>query len=426
MKKILVWLSWWVDSAVCAYLLKKQWYDVTAGFMINYLAPEWEYCPTKDDIEVAKEVATFLDIPFFTFDYREDYAQKVLWYMYEWYKKWITPNPDIMCNSEVKFKIFLEEALSHGFDWIATGHYARIVKIPLSHPFSPVPHPNPLPRGEGIDQKGVDQFVASSLPWGETERGTEDGEKGEVFHLLKWLDPNKDQSYFLAWLNQFQLSKALFPIGELQKSEVRRIAKEIWLPNADRKDSQWICFVWKVDLTKFLEKKINPKPGNILDTSWKILWTHNWVFYYTIGQRKWLDLWWQKEPVFIVKKDIEKNEITVWTSSDLELYDDKLFVKEFHFLTSSPLNHGLKDNFSLFQRESPKCNEGGGIRKSILDEGLVAKCKIRYRQADQDCIIYKEKDRYRVEFKERQRAIASWQICAVYLWDELVMSGVIN
>ncbi len=364
MKKILVWLSGWVDSAVSAYLLKKQWYDVTAGFMINYLAPEWEYCPTKDDIEEAKRVAAYLDIPFFTFDYREDYADKVLGYMYEWYKKWITPNPDIMCNSEVKFKVFLDEALAHWFDWIAMWHYARIVKTPPAR---------------------------ASLP--PQLRGTE----GEKYHLLKWVDANKDQSYFLAGLNQFQLSKALFPIWEYEKSQVRQIAQEAWLPNANRKDSQWICFVWKVDLTTFLEKKIAPKPGKILDTSWKVLWEHKWVFYYTIGQRKWLDLWGQKEPVFIVKKDIEKNEIIVWTTSDLELYDDKLFVKEFHFLS-----------------------------RANYEFPLSAKCKIRYRQADQDCTIFKENDRYRVEFKDRQRAIASGQICAVYIWDELVMSGVIN
>ena len=349
MKKVLVWLSWGVDSAVTAYLLKEQWYDVTAGFMINYLAPEWEYCPTKDDLVVAKEVAAYLNIPFFTFDYRETYTEKVLGYMYEGYRKWITPNPDIMCNSEVKFKVFLDEALDHNFDYIAMWHYARI-----------------------------------------------DEENGKYF-LKKWLDENKDQSYFLAWLNQFQLSKALFPVWNLQKPEVRKIAEKVWLPNAKRKDSQWICFVWKVDMSKFLEKKINPKVWLVKNTSWKILWEHKWVYYYTIGQRKWLDIWWQSEPIFIVRKDIEKNEIIVWTSSDLELYDDKLFVKEFNFLSDTGI---------IFP--------------------LNAKAKIRYRQRDQECIVYKENDKYRVEFTEKQRAIAIWQICAIYLDDKLIMSWVIQ
>ena len=177
-KKILVWLSGGVDSAVSAYLLQQQWYDVTAGFMINYLAPEGEICPTKEDIRVAKEVAQYLGIPFFTFDYREEYESKVLEYMYEWYRKGITPNPDIMCNSEIKFKVFLDEARYAGFDMVATGHYAQII------------------------------------------------ENAGMFTLQKWADSRKYQSYFLAWLSQVQLSQTLFPIGHLQKSEVREIAKK--------------------------------------------------------------------------------------------------------------------------------------------------------------------------------------------------------
>lgn len=350
MKKVLVWLSGWVDSAVTAYLLKEAGYDVTAGFMINYLDENNPVCPTKLDLQVAKEVAAYLDIPFFTFDYRETYAEKVLGYMYEWYKKGITPNPDIMCNSEVKFKVFLDEALEHGFDMVATWHYAIIEK-----------------------------------------------ENDGIFHLKKWVDPNKDQSYFLAWLNQFQLSKALFPVWNMQKSEVREIANKAWLPNANRKDSQWICFVWKVDMVKFLEQKIDHKPGLVKDTSWKILWEHKWVFYYTIGQRKGLDIWWQAEPIFVVKKDIENNEIIVWTANDLELFDDKLYVLDFNFLSR---------NDYIFP--------------------LTAKAKIRYRQEDQDCIIYKEENWYKVVFDKKQRAIARGQICAIYLDDELIMSWVIN
>ena len=359
MKKILVWLSGWVDSAVSAYLLKKQWYDVTAWFMVNYLWLEWEFCSIKEDIEVAKEVASFLDIPFFTFDFRKEYSEKVLNYLYEWYKNGITPNPDIMCNSEVKFKVFLDEAIEAWFDMIATGHYANIEK----------------------DNK-----------W--------------IYHLKKWMDEGKDQSYFLAGLNQYQLSKAMFPIWDLEKSKVREIALEVWLPNAKRKDSQWICFVWKVDIAKFLEKKIDPKPGRIVDTLGNMLWNHNWVYYYTIWQRKGLDIWGLKEPVFVIRKDIKKNELIVWTDSDLELYWKELVMKSINILTSPP---------------TPLLQERGE------EVGFKAKTKIRYRQKDQDCIVEKlENWRYRVKFKEEQRAIASGQICAIYDEDELIMSGVID
>jgi len=349
-ERILVWLSGWVDSAVSAYLLKKSGYDVTAWFMINYLAPEWEYCPTLEDIEVAKEVAKYLDIPFFTFDYRDEYEKKVLNYMYEGYKKWITPNPDIMCNSEIKFKVFLDEALELWFNMVATGHYAKIEK---------------------------------NDKW--------------IYNLKKGIDNKKDQSYFLAWLNQKQLAKTLFPIWNLEKSEVRRIALEIWLPNAKRKDSQWICFVGKVDITNFLQKKIKSKVGNIVNTSGAILWQHKWVFYYTIGQRKWLDIWWLKEPVFIVKKDLEKNELIVWTNEDLKLYDDKLTIKHMHFLGKINFNFPIK-----------------------------LKAKIRYRQEDQDCIVEKLDNYYIVKFDKVQRAIASWQICVIYQNDNLIMSWVID
>lgn len=347
-KKILVWLSGGVDSAVAAYLLKQQWYDITAGFMINYLAPEGEECPTREDIEVAKEVAEYLQIPFFTFDYRDEYEEKVLGYMYEGYKKWITPNPDIMCNSEIKFRVFLDEALELWFDAVATGHYARIVK----------------------------------------ENG--------YLKLLKWIDQNKDQSYFLAWLTQDQLSKALFPIGHLQKTEVRDIARNIGLPNAERKESQGICFVGKVDIKDFLQKKIPNSKGDIVDTSWKILGKHKGVFYYTIGQRKGLEVGGMPEPIFVMKKDIKNNKLIVWYGKDEELYCDTLVVDELHFLWEEV----------RFPKKSS--------------------AKIRYRQADQNCeVLFLNNGTYKVIFETPQRAIAAWQIIAFYDGDELWGSGVI-
>ena len=352
-KKILVGLSGWVDSAVAAYLLKKEWYDVTAGFMINYLAPEGEICPTREDIEVAKEVASYLEIPFFTFDYRDEYEEKVLGYMYEGYKRWITPNPDIMCNSEIKFKVFLDEALELGFDAVATGHYARIV------------------------------------------------EEKWLYKLLKWVDTTKDQSYFLAGLSQKQFSRALFPIGHLQKSEVREIAKQVWLPNALRKESQGICFVGKVDMKDFLQKKIPNSQGDIIDINGKILGKHKGVFYYTIGQRKGLWVWGMKEPIFVMKKDIKNNRLIVWCWEDEELFSDTLYIDELHFLSN--------------KIELPKrCH-----------------AKIRYRQADQACEIRDRSHetglpgKYEIKFQNPQRAIASWQIIAFYDGDELWGSGVI-
>lgn len=390
MKKVLIWLSWGVDSAVSAYLLKKQGYDVTAWFMINYLAPEWEYCPTLDDIEEAKKVAKFLDIPFFTFDYREEYEKRVLDYMYEWYKKWITPNPDVMCNKEIKFKMFLEEAMNLGFDYIATGHYARIeekYKLNWMNADTFFVDSEIINNNKFIEFKKVDWKRLITKMWNSIIN----------YHLLKWVDANKDQSYFLAFLDQYQLSKSLFPIGDLEKSEVRKIAENIWLPNAKRKDSQWICFVWKVNLSEFLEKKIEPREWYIIDTKWKILGKHKWVFYYTIWQRKWIDIGWLKEPIFVIKKDIVKNELIVWTENDLALYSKKLYCNNLHFIAE--------------EYEFP----------------IKAKAKIRYRQEDQKVKVYKIwENRYEFEFKEEQRAIASGQVVALYNWNELIASGIIE
>ncbi|NDK08788.1 tRNA 2-thiouridine(34) synthase MnmA [Candidatus Gracilibacteria bacterium] len=346
MKKVLVGLSGGVDSAVSAYLLKEAGYDVTAGFMINYLDETNPNCPTKIDLQVAKEVADFLCIPFFTFDYRKEYEEKVLQYMYEGYKKGITPNPDVMCNKEIKFKMFLDEAMDLGFDYIATGHYARIV--------------------EG--------------------------------HLLKGIDSTKDQSYFLAFLNEYQLSKSLFPIGHLEKKEVREIAKKIGLPNADRKDSQGICFVGKVDFKSFLEKRIEHKEGDIVDTSGKVLGRHKGVFYYTIGQRKGIEIGGLKEPIFVIKKDIKNNKLIVGTESDLALYSDILIMIDVQFIGKNDFIFPLK-----------------------------AKAKTRYRQADQECEVLKiDEDIFEVRFRESQRAITDGQICAIYRGDELIMSGIIS
>ncbi len=347
-KRVLVWLSGGVDSAVAAYLLLQQGYEVTGGFMINYLADDGN-CPTRTDLDEAKKVADFLGIQLFTFDFTVEYEKLIMDYIFEWYRKGITPNPDVLCNSLVKFDLFLKEAISYGFDYVATGHYARIEK----------------------DTAGI-------------------------CHLLKGNDPNKDQSYFLAGLNQEQLSRSLFPIGDIPKPEVRKIALDAKLPNATRKDSQGLCFIGKVDMKDFLAQKIAKKPGDILDTSGKKVGEHDGAYFYTIGQRKWIKIWgWPA--LFVVKKDVDKNVVIVWDESDLDLYSDRLFAREWHWIWES--------------RALP----------------FDAKAKIRYRQADQDVKLTNAGDnRLEAIFPDRQRAITSGQTIAVYDGDELIGSGTIE
>ncbi|MDD2487022.1 MAG: tRNA 2-thiouridine(34) synthase MnmA [Candidatus Gracilibacteria bacterium] len=347
-KRVLVGLSGGVDSAVTAYLLQKEGYEVCAGFMKNYISEE-ENCPTKEDRDEAIKVASFLGIKtFIIFDFREEYNKKVVDYIYDGYKSGITPNPDILCNSEIKFKLFLEKAMELGFDYIATGHYARIE------------------------------------------------ETGLQYRLLKGIDETKDQSYFLSGLNQFQLSKSLFPIGGIKKTEVRKIAEEIGLPNAKRKDSQGICFVGKVDMHKFLEKKIPTEIGNIVDTSGHILGQHKGAWYYTIGQRKGIEIG-GGPALFVIKKDVEKNEIIVGNENELELYSNSLTASKWHWI---------------------------GDKLSFPIEGSV---KVRYRQSDQEVEMFDlGNDRIEAKFKEAQRAITSGQTIALYIGDMLVGSGTID
>ncbi|MBP8016558.1 tRNA 2-thiouridine(34) synthase MnmA [Candidatus Gracilibacteria bacterium] len=347
-KRILIGLSGGVDSAVSAYLLQKQGYEVVAGFMKNYVS-ETGNCPTREDRDEAIKVASHLGIKtFIIFDQREEYDKKIVQYIYDGYKNGITPNPDVLCNSEIKFKLFMQNALNLGVDYIATGHYARIVE-----------------NGEG------------------------------KFHLLKGVDESKDQSYFLSGLNQYQLSKSLFPIGNLKKTEVRKIAKEIGLPNALRKDSQGLCFIGKVQMQDFLSKKISKKEGDILDPKGNIIGKHEGAWYYTIGQRKGIKVG-GGPALFVIKKDVIKNTITVGTEKELELYSDRLIANTWHWI-------GKELNFPF-----------------------KAKAKIRYRQEDQDVELFNiGNGQIEAIFKEKQRAITSGQTIVVYLKDELVGSGII-
>ncbi len=348
---IIVGLSGGVDSAVSAYLLKKSGYDVRAVFMKNFSDRVGKLldCPWKEDRRAAYEVASFLNIPIETWDLEKDYRAKVLDYLYKEYRLSRTPNPDIQCNSEIKFKIFLDLALKRGADKIATGHYARV---------------------------------------------REDREGG--FHLLKGKDSNKDQSYFLAGLNQKQLAKSLFPIGHLTKPQVRALAKRIKLPNYARPDSQGICFVGEVKMADFLKAKIKPKVGNIIDINGKVLGQHQGVYYYTIGQRKGLDL--GGGPArYVIRKDIKKNLLIVGEDDAAGLYQKELIAQHWHWVG----------------------------KESKLP--LKAQAKIRYRQDDQICTVRRVTTKtIKVTFMKPQRAIASGQIVAIYQGGELLASGTIQ
>ncbi|MDD2693797.1 MAG: tRNA 2-thiouridine(34) synthase MnmA [Candidatus Gracilibacteria bacterium] len=364
MTKILVGLSGGVDSAVSAYLLKKEGHEVSCGFMINYLDEENPgNCPTKADLEEARRVAEYLELPFYTFDYREEYEKRIVEYIYREYEAGRTPNPDVFCNNLVKFDIFLEEALALGFSGIATGHYARIMK-------------NSKLKIQNI--------------------GTDNLESGILnLELYKGVDPNKDQSYFLSRLSPFQISKAYFPIGHLLKSEVREIAKAVGLPNADRKDSQGLCFIGKVSMKEFLERRIDKKPGNILDTNGKVVGTHEGAFSYTIGQRRGIQVG-GGPALFVIGKNIKENTITVGTEAELSLFSKNCTLSDW-------VGH-------------------------LPEEGRIYGAKIRYRQEDQKCQITmnNEQGTMNIVFEQNQRAITSGQICVIYDGEIVVGSGIIQ
>lgn len=393
MKRVVIGLSGGVDSSVAAYLLKQQKYDVVALFMVNWhqrTGTVTSACTWEEDALIAEMAAKKLDIPFHIVDLSEDYKRRVVDYMFAEYEAGRTPNPDILCNREIKFDTFMNEAEKLGANLIATGHYCR-----------------------------------------KTETVTNGN---TTYSLLAGTDPNKDQSYFLCQLNQQQLSKAIFPIGELLKPEVRRIAKEQNLPTAERKDSQGICFVGKVDLPTFLQQQLQPRPGNIIEVPakfmennkkdieineenyrklcfnfpykpWngKIIGQHNGAHFYTIGQRKGLNIGGHKNPLFVIATDVNRNIIYVGEGQNHPgLFRRGLFVTENNIHWIRPdmkMQPGQKQQFDI---------------------------RIRYRQPLEKGTVHMKEEGAYIIFENEQRGITSGQFAALYLGNELTGSGTIS
>lgn len=285
-KKVAVGLSGGVDSSVTAYLLKNQGYDVTGVYMTCWEA-RVDGCRSDEDRKDAVKVASKLGIKFESLDFIKPYKEKVIEYFYSEYKKGRTPNPDILCNKEIKFGLFLNWAMKNGFDYIATGHYA---------------------------QNG---YIKGS------------------YRLLMGLDQSKDQSYFLYRMGQHELSKSIFPLGKFLKENVRDIAKKEGLHTYDKPDSVGICFIGEVDIKEFLKKHIKPKKGNVVNTKGEIIGVHDGVWYYTIGQRhgftinKYVGL-----PLYVVGKNVDKNELIVGFVQDAT--SDKFYVSDLNWVAKKP------------------------------------------------------------------------------------------
>jgi tRNA-specific 2-thiouridylase len=387
MKRVVVGLSGGVDSSVAAHLLIEQGYEVIALFMRNWVDDSViisDECPWVDDSNDALEVAEMLGIPFQVIDFSKEYKERIVDYMFDEYAAGRTPNPDVLCNREVKFDIFLEKALSLGADFVATGHYCQKETI------------------------------------------NEDGE--EMHRLIAGADPGKDQSYFLCQLNQEQLSKALFPIGHLQKSEVREIAKSIGLNTAEKKDSQGLCFIGKVKLPVFLQQQLKAKEGDIIELEdnrteyayaddslreltktfklsremGEVVGKHNGAHYYTIGQRKGLNVGGKPEPLFVVGTDTTENVVYVGQGdSHKALHRSGLFIANEDI-------HWVRPDLTLQEGES----------KEYLG-------RIRYRQPLQKLTLTKAAEGLYIIFDEKQRGITPGQFAAWYDGTELVGSGVI-
>ena len=314
-KSVYVGLSGGVDSAVSAGLLKKAGFQVT-GVFIKVWQPDWIECNWQSERRDAMRVAAHLDIPFITLDCEKEYKQGVMDYMIAEYKAGRTPNPDVMCNKTVKFGAFYDFAIEKGADYVATGHYARIVAISSDIAT--------YPMVAGI----ADLLHSFSRPFGGAKAPRRNARLAKrdmclenecsksALHLYAGNDKNKDQSYFIWNLKKEQLSHILFPVGNMEKSEVRRLAKKFKLPNADKKDSQGLCFIGKIDFKDFLRHYVKNEKGNVISENGEVIGSHQGALFFTIGERHGFTIHHEKKsandaPYFVIEKDIEQNTITV-------------------------------------------------------------------------------------------------------------------
>jgi tRNA-specific 2-thiouridylase len=393
LERIVIGLSGGVDSSVAAYLLKQQGYEVVGIYMINWkettgtLSGE---CPWEDDVLVAELVARKLDIEFHSVDLSDQYRERVVDYMFSEYGKGRTPNPDVLCNREIKFDVFMDAARKYGADKVATGHYCR---------------------RDTINVDGTD-----------------------IHRLLAGTDHNKDQSYFLCQLNQEQLAKAVFPIGDIEKPEVRRIATELGLATAQKKDSQGICFVGKVDLPVFLQQKLEKKSGKVVEIAsdlkaysrmipdnladalkkqskpyyyrikdGRIVGDHQGAWFYTVGQRKGLGIGGFEKPLFVIATDTVNNLIFVGEGDE----HPGLYRKTIRI--SDEETHWIRPD-----------------KKVAVGEKAEYQVRIRYRQPLQKATLYKLEDGLYIDFDRPQQSVTAGQFAAWYDKDEVIGSGPIS
>ncbi|MDO7908108.1 tRNA 2-thiouridine(34) synthase MnmA [Paenibacillus sp. JX-17] len=355
--RVVVGMSGGVDSSVTALLLKQQGYEVIGIFMKNWDdTDEFGHCTAEDDAEDVRRVCEQLDIPYYTVNFEKEYFDKVFSYFLDEYKAGRTPNPDVMCNREIKFGEFLNKALDLGADYVATGHYARVV------------------------------------------------EENGVYSLLRGVDNNKDQTYFLNALNQFQLSKAMFPIGHLPKPEVRRIAEEAGLYTAKKKDSTGVCFIGERNFKEFLSNYLPAKPGNMVDiVTGEVKGRHDGLMYYTLGQRQGLGIGGSGsgEPWFVADKDLDKNELYV-------VQGDRHHSLYSTGLTATGVNWIAGD-------------------AHIPGQSFHCTAKFRYRQPDQGVTLnWNEDGTVHLVFDERQKAITPGQAVVFYDGEVCLGGGTID